>query len=155
MSTLIRSDRTRVRTWMERLTLGRAIRTIVLVATLMVIAGGVLVRVVEPQTFTDIGLSFWWAVTTVTTVGYGDIVPVTTAGRFVGAALMLMGVSLIPLVTSVAVSILTAKRARLLQEEQEVRLAQIERRIDALLSTPRAAPPSEPAGAPPPRATPS
>ena len=62
MTTLIHSDRTRVRTWMERLTLGRAIRTIVFVATLMVIAGGVLVRVVEPDTFTSIGLSFWWAV---------------------------------------------------------------------------------------------
>ena len=141
---------------MERLTLGRAIRTIVFVATLMVLAGGVLVRVVEPETFTSIGLAFWWAVTTVTTVGYGDVVPVSTGGRFVGAALMLMGVSLIPLVTSFAVSILTAKRAQLLQQEQEVRLAAIEERLQAVLgASPPAAPPSEPAEAPPPRAEPS
>ena len=156
MTTLIHSDRTRVRTWVERLTLGRAIRTIVLVATLMVVAGGVLVRIVEPDTFTSIGLAFWWSVTTVTTVGYGDIVPVSTAGRFVGAALMLMGVSLIPVVTSVAVSILTAKRARLLQQEQEVRLAAIEEQLQAVLGTsPPAAPPSEPSEAPPPPAAPS
>jgi voltage-gated potassium channel Kch len=156
MTTLIQSDRTRVRTWMERLTLARAIRTIVFVATLMVLAGGVLVRVVEPHTFTSIGLAFWWAMTTVTTVGYGDIVPESTAGRIVGSALMLTGVSLIPLVTSVAVSILTAKRAQLMQQEQEVRLEQIEQLLAELRgASPPAAPPSGPSEAPPPRAAPS
>ena len=60
--------------------------------------------------------------TTVTTVGYGDIVPHTTAGRLVGTVLMLAGVSLIPLVTSVAVSILTTKRTQVLYEAQDERL---------------------------------
>lgn len=137
---------------MERLTLGRAIRTIVLVATAMVLVGGLLVRVVEPHTFTSFGLACWWAVTTVTTVGYGDIVPESTAGRIVGAALMLTGVSLIPLVTSVAVSILTAKRAEIANREQDARLAAIERQLDGLRSSPPAGPPSEPSGAPPPPA---
>jgi voltage-gated potassium channel len=137
---------------MERLTLGRAISTIVAVATLMVIAGGVLVRVVEPSTFTDIGLSFWWAMTTVTTVGYGDIVPESTAGRIVGAALMLVGVSLIPLITSVTVSILTAKREQLSNREQDARLSAIEQQLDALRASAPAAPPSEPSAAPRPPA---
>ena len=130
---------------MERLTLGRAIRTIVLVAMLMVVAGALLVRVVEPSTFHDIGLSLWWSVTTLTTVGYGDIVPESTAGRVVGAALMLTGVSLIPLVTSVAVSILTAKRTQDLHDEQVKRLAEIELQLEQLraASSP-GAPPSEP-----------
>jgi voltage-gated potassium channel len=130
---------------MERLTLMRAIRSIVLVAMAMVVVGGVLARIVEPHTFTDIGLSFWWAVETITTVGYGDIVPSSTAGRLVGAALMLTGVSLIPLVTSVAVSILTAKRTQDLHDEQVERLAQIEQQLEQLrgASSP-AAPPSEP-----------
>jgi voltage-gated potassium channel len=130
---------------MERLTLGRAIRTIVLVAMLMVVAGALLVRVVEPSTFHDIGLSLWWSVTTLTTVGYGDIVPHSTAGRLVGAALMLTGVSLIPLVTSVAVSILTAKRTQDLHDEQVKRLAEIELQLEQLraASSP-GAPPSEP-----------
>jgi voltage-gated potassium channel len=141
---------------MERLTLGRAIRTIVLVAMLMVVAGALLVRVVEPSTFHDIGLSLWWSVTTLTTVGYGDIVPHSTAGRLVGAALMLAGVSLIPLVTSIAVSILTAKRNRELHDQQVARLAQIEQQLSELRgASPPAAPPSEPSGAPPPRAAPS
>jgi voltage-gated potassium channel Kch len=140
---------------MERLTLGRAIGTIVALATLMVLAGGVLVRIVEPDVFTDIGLSFWWAMTTVTTVGYGDVVPESTAGRIVGAALMLTGVSLIPLVTSVAVSILTAKREQIANQEQDARLAAIEAQLEALRASPPAAPPSEPSGAPPPPAGPS
>ncbi len=142
--------------WMQRLTLARAVRTIVLVALLMVLAGALLARIVEPSTFTDIGLSLWWSVTTLTTVGYGDIVPHTTGGRLVGAALMLAGVSLIPLVTSIAVSILTYKRTQDLHDEQVASLAQIERQLEELrgASSP-AAPPSEPSAAPPPRAAPS
>src|SRR3954467_5094600 len=112
MSTTPGLDRARVRTWVERLTLFRVIRTILAIATVLVFAGAVLVRIIEPETFTSIGLALWWAVTTVTTVGYGDIVPHTTAARVVAAALMLAGVSLIPVVTSVAVSVLTVKRTQ-------------------------------------------
>jgi voltage-gated potassium channel len=56
-------------------------------------------------------------VTTVTTVGYGDVVPEDTAGRVVGAMLMLTGLALIPTLTSVIVSTLLSKRRR---EEQEI-----------------------------------
>lgn len=132
MSTPAPGSRIRVEAWYERLTLFRAVRTIVIVAIVLMVAGGVLVRLIEPEVFTDIGLSFWWAVTTVTTVGYGDIVPESTAGRIVGAALMLCGVSLIPLVTSVAVSILTAKRANLLHEEEAERRQELADRLDRI-----------------------
>jgi voltage-gated potassium channel len=155
MSTRAAQDRIHVRNWMERLTLFRVIRTIVILAAILVITGGVVVRAVEPETFTSIGLSFWWAVTTVTTVGYGDVVPHSTEGRFVGAVLMLAGVSLIPLITSVAVSILTAKRTQVLHQEQDERLARIEGRLDLLAASQPAAPPSEPAEARPPRGGPS
>ena len=98
--------------WIERLTIWRAVRTIAVIVILLVLAGALLVRLLEPKTFDDFGLSAWWAVTTVSTVGYGDIVPVTTQGRIVGTVLMITGVSMIPLVTSIVVSILAAKRAR-------------------------------------------
>lgn len=151
MSTRVEGERKRVRHWMERLTLFRVIRTIVVLAAILVITGGIVIRAVEPATFTSLGLSFWYAVTTVTTVGYGDVVPHTTAGRLVGTVLMLAGVSLIPLVTSVAVSILTTKRTQVLYEAQDERLTRMEARLDQLAASLPATPPSEPAAAPPPR----
>jgi voltage-gated potassium channel len=155
MSTRVEGERKRVRHWMERLTLFRVIRTIVVLAAILVITGGIVIRAVEPETFTSLGLSFWYAVTTVTTVGYGDVVPHTTAGRLVGTVLMLAGVSLIPLVTSVAVSILTTKRTQVLYEAQDERLTRMEARLDQLAASLPAASPSEPAAAPPPREEPS
>ena len=43
----------------------------------------------------------WWALVTITTVGYGDITPMTTVGRFVASALMFVGLALISSVTSI------------------------------------------------------
>jgi len=103
--------------WYERLTLFRAVRTILTVAVLLVLLAGLVERLVEPDTFTSLGLSYWWAVTTVTTVGYGDVVPQSPAGRVVGAMLMLLGISLIPTLTSVVVATLVGKRQRLQQEQ--------------------------------------
>jgi heme exporter protein D len=59
-------------------------------------------------------------------------VPTSTAGRFVGAALMLAGVALIPLVTSVVVSVLSLKRTQAQHDEESARLARIEERLDQL-----------------------
>jgi voltage-gated potassium channel len=125
--------------WYERLTLFRAVRTIMVVAVLLVLLAGALERIVEPETFTSIGLAYWWAVTTVTTVGYGDIVPESPGGRVVAAGLMLVGIGLIPTLTSVVVSTLIGKRTRAQQEqldrqgkEHAAALARIEAHLDRL-----------------------
>jgi voltage-gated potassium channel len=47
------------------------------------------------STFGSWGDSLWWALTTLTTVGYGDHMPVTTAGRLVAAAVMIAGVAVL------------------------------------------------------------
>jgi len=49
------------------------------------------------KTFSD---GFWWAITTVTTVGYGDRFPVSTGGRFIAFGLMVVGISLIGVITA-------------------------------------------------------
>ena len=53
----------------------------------------------EPS-ITTFGDAMWWACTTMTTVGYGDLYPVTTAGRFVGVGLMIGGIALLGTVTA-------------------------------------------------------
>jgi voltage-gated potassium channel len=59
---------------------------------------------VDPKTFHSIWLGIWWAVETVTTVGYGDIVPDQTAGKIIAGFLMLGGLSLIAVVTAAITS---------------------------------------------------
>ena len=119
----------KVEVWAERLTILRAVRTIVVVALLLVAVSGLLERLVEPETFTSIGLAYWWAAMTVTTVGYGDIVPHTDAGRIIAVALMLVGFSLIPLLASAIVSVLVTKRTVGERTEAEQALARIEERL--------------------------
>lgn len=50
------------------------------------------------------GESLWWAMATVTTAGYGDYVPVTTAGRLVGVVLMIVGIGMVGSVTAAVAS---------------------------------------------------
>lgn len=119
----------RVDRWYERLTLFRAVGTIVGIALVLVLVAGALARIVEPDTFTSIGLAYWWAVTTVSTVGYGDVVPEDPAGRVVGVILMLAGLSLIPTLTSVIVATLVAKRRQDDQERLEQMLMRLEEHL--------------------------
>jgi voltage-gated potassium channel len=98
--------------WYERLSIRRAVGTIIGVALTIVLAGGLLERLVEPETFTSLGLAYWFAIVTVTTVGYGDVVPHTVGGRIVATTIMLTGLSMIPTLTSAIVSILVTKRSR-------------------------------------------
>jgi voltage-gated potassium channel len=81
--------------------------------------------------------ALWWAIVTVTTVGYGDIVPETTAGRLIGAALMLVGVSAIPIATSLVVSVfITRLQAKQREQDKEDRAEVVARleRIEQTLS---------------------
>ena len=55
---------------------------------------------VDHHNFPSIGAGLWWSVQTVTTVGYGDHVPITIAGRLVAALVMLVGVSFLTVITA-------------------------------------------------------
>jgi len=113
------------------LTLRKAVGLIVFVATALAVAAAVLERLIDPA-FDTFPLALWFSVTTVTTVGYGDIVPESGAGRVVATALMLTGLGLIPLITSVVVSILVQQRSREAREEELRDLHQILERLDSL-----------------------
>ncbi len=116
---------------LSRLTLRMAVGLIVGVAAVLATAAAVLERVLDPA-FDTFGDALWFAVTTVTTVGYGDYVPESSIGRVVASALMLTGMSMIPLLTSVVVAILVAQRNREVREEARDELVQILERLDTI-----------------------
>jgi voltage-gated potassium channel len=55
----------------------------------------------QPEAFSSIPATMWWAVATLTTVGYGDVYPVTTFGRVLGAAAAILGIGLFALPTAI------------------------------------------------------
>ena len=60
----------------------------------IVVVSGVAIRLLDPHEYTSVWEGLWWALQTVTTVGYGDVTPENVGGRFVAGAVMLAGVSL-------------------------------------------------------------
>jgi voltage-gated potassium channel len=72
--------------------------------TVAIIVFGVVERIVDPKTFHSIWLGMWWATQTVTTVGYGDVVPQQTVGKVIAVFLMLGGLSLLAVVTGAITS---------------------------------------------------
>lgn len=96
-------------------------------------------RAVEGSVIKNLGDAVWWSITTVTTVGYGDLSPVTTGGRVVAVFLMIGGISLVGLVTATLASWViekvsdedTANTAVTTAQIVELRL-DMQQRIDAL-----------------------
>ena len=92
-------------------------RVFVLVLALMVIllAGAIGFTLVEPSEgpwYDRFGRAFWWGLVTLTTVGYGDIVPVTLPGRVVGVGLMVIGFISLSLVTATVASVFIERKFR-------------------------------------------
>jgi voltage-gated potassium channel len=126
----------RLQRGIERLTIFRAVRLVAVVAMSLAFIAAVLERLIDPGVGT-FGDSLWWAIVTVTTVGYGDIVPETSGGRLVAAMLMLAGVSAIPITTSLVVSVFVSRiQAQTRARDEEVRaelVARLERIERALV----------------------
>lgn len=74
-----------------------------------IVAFGIVEHLIEPDTFDTIWDGMWWATQTVTTVGYGDIVPEQTAGKLVGALLMIGGLSFFAVITGIITSLFIAR----------------------------------------------
>ena len=109
---------------------------IIIVATaLITVAGGITIRLLDHKDFSSIGEGMWWAVQTVTTVGYGDVVPHGTGGRLIGAVVMLTGIAFLSLVTASVTAMLVeqARQHRQAPEDTvEAKLDQISSRLEAI-----------------------
>ena len=85
---------------LETLFNSRRLRTILAALVFFIFLFGYLFYVSEPDV-RNLGDGIWWALVTITTVGYGDITPVTTLGRVVASSLMLLGLGLIATITAI------------------------------------------------------
>ena len=86
-------------------------------------------------TFRSWGDGIWWALTTLTTVGYGDHVPATTSGRVVAAMIMIMGVGVLGAVAAVVALIFASSVARREERILEAEGRSLEARLEARLDT--------------------
>ena len=82
------------------------------VSTVMTVGAGTVMTVLDHENFPSIGLGLWWAAQTVTTVGYGDIVPTTLAGRLVAVFIMLVGIGFLTVITAAITSTFVSRSRR-------------------------------------------
>ena len=95
---------------LERATRPRqAAAIIATVSTVITIVSGLLMTVVDHKNFPSLGSGLWWAVQTVTTVGYGDYVPQNVVGRIVATLVMLGGIGFLTVITAAITSSFVAR----------------------------------------------
>jgi voltage-gated potassium channel Kch len=102
--------------------------------------------VVDNTEYPNVWIGMWWALQTVTTVGYGDVTPENVAGRAVGALIMLEGVAFIAIVTAAITSSFVSRAREKLDASQskeelsdrdlmEKRFHELEQKLDSLIAT--------------------
>lgn len=110
---------------------------------------GLLVMLVDRQDFPTYGTAVWWAIVTLATVGYGDVVPTTAWGKVVGSGVIILGVTFLAFLTATVTSYFVSseqeqakqreaeerdaadRELRALLERVEGRLEAIEKKLDA------------------------
>ncbi len=106
---------------------------IVVFWTAGVVVFGIVERLVDPHTFDTVWLGMWWAIQTVTTVGYGDVVPGSTAGKVIAGFMMLGGLSLFAVVTGAITSAFVTQAQRQMARDPVIqRLDELSQELSAL-----------------------
>ena len=107
-------------------------------------AGGLVAWLTDRKDFHSLGAGLWWALQTITTVGYGDVVPSSGTGRVIGAFVMISGIAFLTVITAaVTAALIEAARRRVppardreelsdFMREVTSRLSAIEARLDEL-----------------------
>jgi len=108
-----------------------AASVIVTATALVVVGGGVLIRVLDHSEYPNIFVGMWWAIQTVTTVGYGDVTPKHASGRLVGVIVMLEGIAFLAIVTAVITSSFVARAEREHALADDAEDAALEARLNA------------------------
>jgi voltage-gated potassium channel len=124
----------------KEMTARRAGLLIAGVTVVVTIAAAVLMWALDREEFPNIWIGLWWAVQTVTTVGYGDITPKADIGRAIATIVMLTGIGFLTVVTAAITAVFVEGARRRLRDDTEKaeherhneimeRLERIERRL--------------------------
>jgi voltage-gated potassium channel len=101
-----------------------------------IVVFGTVEHFVDSERFETVWDGMWWATQTVTTVGYGDVVPADGAGRFIACVLMIGGLSLFAVITGSITSAFVARAQAEVQQAQDdpllAKMIEIESQLDAL-----------------------
>ena len=117
---------------------GRIIPYVIVVMFVVAGVGTAAVEILSPNSFPTLGDAAWWAATTVTTIGYGDVVPGTSGGRVIAVFVMFASVATVSLTTAVVTASFVSYQQRRLGGEAERHvelvetLARVEKRLDAI-----------------------
>ena len=121
--------------WVARAVTPRGAAIVIASATIAItFIAGTLMTVLDRENYPTIGSGLWWAVQTTTTVGYGDNVPTSYAGRFLAAFVMLVGIGFLTVITA-AITSTFVSRSRLEPSESdaETSISEQLRQINARL----------------------
>ena len=116
----------------EPVSVRNAAGVIVTATTLVVLASGVAMRLLDHAEYPNIERGFWWAVQTVTTVGYGDVTPKRVSGRIVAVVVMLWGIAFLSITVAVITSAFVARQEKDLAEAEAAHEAAQDDRLDEL-----------------------
>ena len=96
----------------EPVSVRNAASVIAVSTTLVVVASGVLMRVLDRSEYPSVGRGLWWAMQTVTTVGYGDVTPEHSSGRIVAVVVMLWGIAFVSILVAAITSTFVTRAER-------------------------------------------
>lgn len=114
------------------LTARRAVVLLAGVTLAIGIAGGVIMRTVDPDDFPTIGSGLWFAVQTITTVGYGDRVPTSTEGRAIATLVMVTGLGFMSVITATITAVFVESARHKRRAPEEITLEHIAQRLDQI-----------------------
>ena len=102
----------RLDTWVDRAVTPRGAAIVIATATIAItFAAGLAMTLIDHENYPSLGSALWWAVQTTSTVGYGDHVPTTAAGRLLAALVMFFGIGFLAVITAAITSTFVARNA--------------------------------------------
>ena len=115
----------------EPVSVRNAANVIVVATGIVVVASGVVIRLLDHEEYPNIWRGMWWALQTVTTVGYGDVTPTRTSGRIVASFVMLEGIAFVAILVAAITSTFVARAERERERTEDEADQSCEARIDA------------------------